>query len=167
MKAIDITNQRFGRGIAKYYLETNIYGQRVWYFICDCGNSYKASVSQSRSGGKTSCGCLRKESILRVNHSKRGIKVKQECSRGHDTISLESRTQSSHCKKCNTINGILWNKTPRGKTTRMKYNRTSKEQTRSYFRGLRAAIKRDEQLIIDLEARLRILDKGIADAKEE
>lgn len=167
MKAIDITNQRFGRGIAKYYLETNIYGQRVWYFVCDCGNSYKSSVSQVRGGKTSSCGCLRKETILRVNSSRKGTKIKQKCSRGHDTSSLESRTLSGHCKKCKTTNDILWKSTPRGKITRRNYNRTSKEQTRSYFRGLRAAIKRDKQLITNLEARLQILDKEIADAKEK
>lgn len=58
----DLTNQRFGRLVAKYCLQQP--GQRTkWHCICDCGNETDVDVSSLTRGITTSCGCYRLERI--------------------------------------------------------------------------------------------------------
>lgn len=61
---IDLTNQRFGRLVAKYYTtHKNKSGRsvRLWYCECDCGGHTFTSADRLRSGKTQSCGCLNAE----------------------------------------------------------------------------------------------------------
>lgn len=60
-KAIDITNQRFGKLIALYDTGIRKNRQALWHCICDCGNECDVLGSSLRSGHTTSCGCKNHE----------------------------------------------------------------------------------------------------------
>ena len=68
IKYINITNQRFGRLVAKRFLYKDKKHQCVWEFICDCGNKTKGVVYRVRNGHKKSCGCLHKEMVSHANY---------------------------------------------------------------------------------------------------
>lgn len=55
---LDLTNQRFGRLIAKkrIYIKNN--HRAVWLCACDCGNQCEVEASSLTSGNTKSCGCL-------------------------------------------------------------------------------------------------------------
>ena len=56
MKAIDITNQRFGNLVAQEFVP--ISGKKgKWKCICDCGQEKMAYGSDLRAGKITTCGC--------------------------------------------------------------------------------------------------------------
>lgn len=71
-RKIDITNQRFGRLIAKSVTRSN--GSSYWSCKCDCGNKVVVFLGQLRAGLTKSCGCLQRETIgnLRRIHGKSG-----------------------------------------------------------------------------------------------
>ena len=53
----DLTNQRFGRLIAKKRIRQN--NITFWECICDCGNIHYVRTGDLISGGVKSCGCLK------------------------------------------------------------------------------------------------------------
>ena len=55
----DITNQRFGKLVAKYRIKKN--SGSYWHCVCDCGNEKDVRLQQLTSGKVTSCGCDRKK----------------------------------------------------------------------------------------------------------
>ena len=55
----DITNQRFGKLVAKYRIKKN--GNSYWHCVCDCGNEKDIYLQQLTSGKVTSCGCDKKK----------------------------------------------------------------------------------------------------------
>jgi hypothetical protein len=56
---IDITGQRFGRLAALKCLDvSNINGEVLWQFKCDCGELVESSGTSVRRGYTRSCGCL-------------------------------------------------------------------------------------------------------------
>lgn len=55
---VDITEQRFGKCVAKVRLEKNKWGNYEWECLCDCGCVFKTSAGRLRSGMTKSCGCL-------------------------------------------------------------------------------------------------------------
>lgn len=57
----DITNQRFGRLLAKKRVENDKFNQPQWLCLCDCGAEIKATSGTLRRGNTRSCGCLLKE----------------------------------------------------------------------------------------------------------
>lgn len=57
---IDLTGQRFGRLIVIKRIGTK-HGHPLWLCACDCNNKAEVTTSDLRSGGTSSCGCLRKE----------------------------------------------------------------------------------------------------------
>lgn len=59
-KAIDLTNQRFGR-LTVLQRDGSKNNQATWKCLCDCGNFISVRGSQLRSGRCKSCGCLIKE----------------------------------------------------------------------------------------------------------
>lgn len=58
-RAIDLTEQRFGRLVALYSKSFN--GRLKWLCQCDCGNQVWVNTGGLRNGGTKSCGCLNKE----------------------------------------------------------------------------------------------------------
>ena len=56
----DLTNQRFGKLIAKSYLGSSGKGSVLWLCFCDCGNNNFITTSHHLLSGNTqSCGCLK------------------------------------------------------------------------------------------------------------
>lgn len=69
MKKLDLTGQRFGRLIA---VSPTKKGQKTaWLCRCDCGNEKIIVTASLRNGSTQSCGCLHKESVIRLNASKK------------------------------------------------------------------------------------------------
>ena len=60
-KAYDLTNQRFGRLIAKNKCNYKKGNKYPWHCICDCGNEVDVRTQDLTRGKTQSCGCLRKE----------------------------------------------------------------------------------------------------------
>src|SRR6266566_4751020 len=61
--AIDLTEQRFTKLVAKDRVGSNKRGQALWHCVCDCGNEVNLAAGWLRSGNTKSCGCLKIESI--------------------------------------------------------------------------------------------------------
>lgn len=56
----DLTNQRFGKLVVKYRIDTkNRNISRKWLCQCDCGNEVIVNANRLRSGQVNSCGCLK------------------------------------------------------------------------------------------------------------
>lgn len=63
-KLIDISGQRFGLLVAKFYDSDS----KKWVCSCDCGKETKATSYNLRSGHTKSCGCLRHNSpVNKIN----------------------------------------------------------------------------------------------------
>ncbi len=54
----DLTNQRFGRLVAKKSVGKSKNGHYLWYCECDCGGSSIVGTGQLRTKHTRSCGCL-------------------------------------------------------------------------------------------------------------
>lgn len=54
--SIDITDKRFGKLVAKYYVKSGKYGA-IWHCECDCGGTIDTYVSYLTSCNVTSCKC--------------------------------------------------------------------------------------------------------------
>lgn len=54
----DITNQRFGKLVAKEYIKDS-----KWLCECDCTNTHIASLSDLEAGKVQSCGCLKYDNL--------------------------------------------------------------------------------------------------------
>lgn len=61
MKALDVTNQRFGRLTAIKPTDTRKNHSVVWECQCDCGNIVYIGVYLLRKGATRSCGCLARD----------------------------------------------------------------------------------------------------------
>lgn len=63
-KAIDITNQKFGKLTAIYPTKKRCGSSIVWHCKCDCGKECDVSIASLQSKNTQSCGCLIKKDIL-------------------------------------------------------------------------------------------------------
>lgn len=74
MRAIDLTEQRFGRLVAIQCAGSGSHG-RLWLVECDCGNQTIVRAGDLRSGNTTSCGCGQREAAARscVERSTHGL----------------------------------------------------------------------------------------------
>lgn len=94
-KKLDLTGQRFGRGVViESAGHTN--GSRAraqWLCQCDCGNTYIATTENLRAGNTQSCGCLQKERAQEANlkHGQTDSRLyviwcsmKERCYNSHD-----------------------------------------------------------------------------------
>lgn len=69
--AIDLTERRFGRLVAKSVVDRN--GMRCWLCVCDCGGTKTLRTARLTGGRPTlSCGCLQREMIrtTRTTHGR-------------------------------------------------------------------------------------------------
>lgn len=64
-RALDITDQRFGKLVAKYPVRSSSDGV-VWFCQCDCGNTSEVSVGKLRSGNTKSCGCKKLDAYRKL-----------------------------------------------------------------------------------------------------
>lgn len=60
-KRLDLTGQRFGRGLVVKQCGSDRHGKMLWELLCDCGNHYITRGSDLKRGRSLSCGCFRKE----------------------------------------------------------------------------------------------------------
>lgn len=67
-KALDLTNQRFGRLIALKRIP-NKNNKTYWRCKCNCGNIIDVRTDQLTSHTTQSCGCLAKETVVNTGHS--------------------------------------------------------------------------------------------------
>lgn len=75
MRAIDLTNRRFGRWlvVGKTKVKTK-HGHIQWFCICDCGTERTVPGGNLTSGATVSCGCHKTELQTKHGHAIRGIK---------------------------------------------------------------------------------------------
>ena len=66
-RALDITNQRFGRLVALKRVGKDKFRLSIWACQCDCGNIKEVRVSDLKKGYVLSCGCLHKENTSKIN----------------------------------------------------------------------------------------------------
>lgn len=72
-KALDITNQRFGKLVAIKKVASKS-GKTYWLCKCDCGNEKEIQTSHLTSGATTSCGeCFGKKALQKANIEKKCI----------------------------------------------------------------------------------------------
>lgn len=73
----DLTGKRFGRLTVTSRAENTKSGQTRWNCHCDCGNEKMIMGSSLRKGMTTSCGCYRKENLLKcsVKHGKKSTRL--------------------------------------------------------------------------------------------
>lgn len=67
-KKIDLTGQQFGKLTVLRYVGTDGSGA-VWECQCECGNITTARGTALRQGKRVSCGCQRKEKLLKENQT--------------------------------------------------------------------------------------------------
>lgn len=60
----DISGRRFGRLLAVRPLPDRVGRRVVWLCNCDCGSEHEALGNSLKSGGTSSCGCLRREQLI-------------------------------------------------------------------------------------------------------
>jgi hypothetical protein len=66
-KFIDHTGTIFGRLTALKYLRRDGRGNAVWLCRCECKKEVEVFANNLRRGLTTSCGCFRKETILKIH----------------------------------------------------------------------------------------------------
>lgn len=64
MKRRDLTNQRFGRLVAKRVVGKTKWQNLIWQFECDCGNLTEVASGSVINGDTQSCGCLAKDRLI-------------------------------------------------------------------------------------------------------
>ena len=77
----DLTNQRFGKLIAKKYLGSSDKQKARWLCQCDCGNNNFITTSHNLLSGNTqSCGCIKSkgEEKIKLILQQHNIKYEQE-----------------------------------------------------------------------------------------
>lgn len=71
-KALDLTNQRYGRLVVTGFdkINKNSSGKsiRYWNCQCDCGNTVSVSTQNLRNGNTLSCGCYKREKVSHANY---------------------------------------------------------------------------------------------------
>ncbi|UPT53143.1 hypothetical protein [Synechococcus phage Ssp-JY42] len=67
MKRVDVIGVPFGRLTPREYAEKSKTGKLRVVCDCACGGQTVASVSNLRTGALTSCGCVRTETLTRLN----------------------------------------------------------------------------------------------------
>src|SRR5882724_13092896 len=67
----DITDQRFGRLVAKKFIRKDNRRRAHWQFQCDCGALFETRADSVTSERTESCGCLNRE-----NHTTHGLSRK-------------------------------------------------------------------------------------------
>ena len=117
----DITDQRFGRLVAKERIKKN--GRTYWICECDCGNTKEVLLGHLTSGKIQSCGCLHRDLISenclsikpgdkfnRLTVIERYSPVGQKpvlwrclCECGAETIVATDRLKGGHTKSCGCL----------------------------------------------------------------
>ena len=96
---IDLTNKRFGKLIAQYYIKGG-----KWHCICDCGNELDVDTRNLNSGHTKSCGCFQKEQASKnikdmTNYEDNNLKVLEYAGSDNQQIAL----WKCICKHCGNM----------------------------------------------------------------
>ncbi len=75
MRRRDLVGKRFGRLLVISRGESNWQGRTRWVCLCDCGKVTLVGLSQFYGNHTKSCGCLKHEKGLRINHGKTGSRT--------------------------------------------------------------------------------------------
>lgn len=67
----DYTGQKYGRLTFLHFVEKNDNGKPRWRVRCDCGTEFTMLAESVMSGNTKSCGCLRRETVINLNKSRR------------------------------------------------------------------------------------------------
>lgn len=87
-QTLDLTNQRFGKLLAKEKTDKrNADGRVIWKCLCDCGNWCEANTHDLQQGKISSCGCIK---------SKGEFIIKQLLESAN--LSFEEQKSFSDCK---------------------------------------------------------------------
>ena len=68
-KVIDLTGQRFGRLVVLGFDKKSNDRQYMWLCRCDCGDVVSVRGYSLRSGNTQSCGCLQKETNIKLRQT--------------------------------------------------------------------------------------------------
>ncbi len=99
-KMINLVGQKFERLVVIKRVENNKWGSSRWLCLCDCDNETIIQGGDLRSGAAKSCGCLRKEKLM-----------KRLTKHGHRTTSKTTATYVSWRamnQRCTDPNGRQW-----------------------------------------------------------
>ena len=72
-KALDLTNQRFGKLIALERAPKRNDKNTRWKCQCDCGNITEVRTDYLRSGHTTSCGCEKQKHFVLLKGGRKWI----------------------------------------------------------------------------------------------
>jgi hypothetical protein len=64
----NLVGRKFGKLTVIEYIETDKRRNPIWLCKCECGGTTKTTTSHLKTGHTTSCGCLSKERISKVNY---------------------------------------------------------------------------------------------------
>jgi hypothetical protein len=90
-KMLDLLGQTFGRLTVLKSLGTDKHSKSVWLCSCSCGNKTKVSGGQLVSGGTKSCGCQKRERIIKQSTKHGNAKRKNQSPEYRAWCSLKSR----------------------------------------------------------------------------
>ena len=106
-RAQDIEGDRFGRLVVQYRTP----GNKAWC-LCDCGKHIEVSVSNLRSGGTRSCGCLRRqtsEERMRIWNETASKEFAKEAGKRSATVreqrerAMKLLTELRPCPRCSAL----------------------------------------------------------------
>jgi len=116
----DLTNQRFGKLVAKEYAGNDYNNCVLWLCICDCGNRKEIRAANLQTGNSKSCGCRkpyrielagRRFGMLTVNSysytdNQSGIMWDATCDCGTKTLVSGGHLRRGHTKSCGCFRSI-------------------------------------------------------------
>lgn len=76
-KRTDLTGRSFGRLKVLGYEDTSSNGIAMWRVRCSCGTTFVAYSHNLRNGNTKSCGCIRRETVMRRLNQIREKKMEQ------------------------------------------------------------------------------------------
>jgi hypothetical protein len=117
----DITNNRYGKLVAKYYIRSGKRGA-IWFCECDCGNTCEAYVTDLTNKVKQSCNCLEYENQMK------GIKMVRELITDNTNIG-KIRSKTPYSNTTSGIRGVSWC------TSKQKWIATIRFQGHVYYLG--------------------------------
>ena len=101
-RMIDLTGQRFGRLTVVEMVGKDNCKKTLWKCKCDCGNEVTVRATNLKQGCTTSCGCFRKEIVLK-NTKKRNQFLRK------DGTMICSLTAKKSKNNTSGVKGVSWN----------------------------------------------------------
>jgi len=107
-KLIDLTGQQFGRLMVIKRITNNNQGSARWLCQCECGKTQRVQGGHLRAGYVQSCGCLHKESLIRMHQANicHGHTIKHKRTTTYNTWDgMIQRCTNEHCKQYKDYGG--------------------------------------------------------------